>query len=134
LHRDLPYNPDFEPTSDHLFPHLLILVISEVRDKMTSKDESHNRMFSHINGTTEDLFDRMAVAELCKGWPVYRDASEWMNFRSLFCKEAYVWTSRLLLLAFRPSPSFLTLFPFQPSNGNPLLTFFLPSLERSPHR
>jgi hypothetical protein len=51
-------------------------------------------MFSHTNGTKEELFDRMAVAELCKGWTVYRDASEWMNFRSLFCKEgAYVWTS-----------------------------------------
>jgi hypothetical protein len=60
---------------------------------MTSPRESHSRVYSHINGSAADLLDRLAVAELCKGWPVYRDASEWMNFRSLFCKEAYVWTS-----------------------------------------
>jgi hypothetical protein len=55
--------------------------------------ESHSRQFSHINGPTSELLDRLAVAEICRGWPVYRDASEWMNFRSLFAKKAYVWTT-----------------------------------------
>ncbi|EXF74177.1 catabolic 3-dehydroquinase [Colletotrichum fioriniae PJ7] len=53
----------------------------------------HTRQFSHIGGTSTDLLDRLAVSELCKGWPVYRDASEWANYRSLFTKDAYVWTT-----------------------------------------
>jgi hypothetical protein len=41
------------------------------------------------------MLDRFAVSELCKGWPVYRDASEWKNYRNLFVdKGAYVWTSK----------------------------------------
>ena len=63
---------------------------------MASPEEPHSRTYSHINGPTSELLDRLAVAELCKGWPVYRDASEWMNFRSLFTDDAYVWTSRRL--------------------------------------
>ncbi|KXH25245.1 catabolic 3-dehydroquinase [Colletotrichum simmondsii] len=55
----------------------------------------HTRQFSHIGGTSTHLLDRLAVSELCKGWPVYRDASEWANYRSLFTKDAYVWTSAL---------------------------------------
>lgn len=61
---------------------------------MTSPTEPHSSVFSHINGSTADLLDRLAVAEICKGWPVYRDASEWQNFRSLFAPKAKVWTSR----------------------------------------
>ena len=57
--------------------------------------ESHTKQYCHINGRTSELMDRTAVAELCRGWPVYRDASEWMNFRNLFAKKAYVWTSKL---------------------------------------
>ncbi|KAF4774725.1 catabolic 3-dehydroquinase [Colletotrichum scovillei] len=53
----------------------------------------HTRQFSHIGGTSTELLDRLAVSELCKGWPVYRDASEWANYRSLFTKDAYVWTT-----------------------------------------
>ncbi|OHE96590.1 catabolic 3-dehydroquinase [Colletotrichum orchidophilum] len=53
----------------------------------------HTRPFSHIGGTSGQLLDRLAVSELCKGWPVYRDASEWANYRSLFTKDAYVWTT-----------------------------------------
>jgi len=49
---------------------------------------------NHINGSTEETLARYCVTELCKGWPVYRDASEWANYRSLFTKEgAYVWTT-----------------------------------------
>lgn len=54
-------------------------------------------MYSHINGGLEDLIDRFGVSELCKGWPVYRDASEWKNFRSLFAPKAVVWTSESCL-------------------------------------
>lgn len=53
------------------------------------------RTFSHIDGTQQELLDRLAVAELCKGWPVYRDASEWKKYRSLFAEDAYVWTGKL---------------------------------------
>lgn len=60
---------------------------------MSSPDEPHTRMYSHVNGTHSELHDRFAVSELCKGWAVYRDASEWMNFRSMFADDAYVWTS-----------------------------------------
>jgi SnoaL-like protein len=61
---------------------------------MSTPQEPHSRQFSHVNGTGQDIIDRVAVAELCKGWPVYRDASEWMNFRSLFTDDAQVWTSQ----------------------------------------
>lgn len=65
---------------------------------MTSPQDPHARVFSHINGSTADLLDRLAVAEICKGWPIYRDASEWQNFRSLFAPKATVWTSKSPLL------------------------------------
>ncbi|RWA04751.1 hypothetical protein EKO27_g10357 [Xylaria grammica] len=60
---------------------------------MTSPFDPQPEMYSHVNGNPADILDRLAVSELCKGWPVYRDASEWKNFRSLFCKEAFVWTT-----------------------------------------
>ncbi|WYZ39751.1 hypothetical protein EsH8_IV_000092 [Colletotrichum jinshuiense] len=55
--------------------------------------EPHSRQYSHIGGASAELLDRLAVSELCKGWPVYRDASEWSNYRSLFTDDAYVWTT-----------------------------------------
>jgi len=52
--------------------------------------------YSHINGTSEEILDRYCVTELAKGWPVYRDASEWNNYRSIFAeKNAFIWTSTL---------------------------------------
>ncbi|KAK7987479.1 Pea pathogenicity protein 2 [Apiospora arundinis] len=60
---------------------------------MTTSADAQVHQYSHINGSSEDLLNRFAVSELCKGWPVYRDASEWKNYRSLFCKEAMVWTT-----------------------------------------
>ncbi|CAJ2506718.1 Uu.00g079040.m01.CDS01 [Anthostomella pinea] len=60
---------------------------------MTSPIDPQTKVYTHINGQQNDLFDRLAISELCKGWPVYRDASEWKNFRSLFCDDAYVWTT-----------------------------------------
>ncbi len=49
--------------------------------------------FSHINGSTEEILARYCITELCKGWPVYRDASEWRNYRDLFTDDAFVFTS-----------------------------------------
>ncbi|KAK7949641.1 catabolic 3-dehydroquinase [Apiospora saccharicola] len=60
---------------------------------MTTSADAQVHQYSHINGSTEDLLERLAVSEICKGWPVYRDASEWKNYRSLFCKDAMVWTT-----------------------------------------
>ncbi|KAK4129928.1 hypothetical protein BT67DRAFT_430690 [Trichocladium antarcticum] len=60
---------------------------------MTSPTDPHTTCYSHINGSADELLDRLAVSELCKGWPVYRDASEWKNYRSLFTEDATVWTT-----------------------------------------
>ncbi|KAK3681111.1 hypothetical protein B0T22DRAFT_474019 [Podospora appendiculata] len=59
----------------------------------TSPLDPHSKSYSHINGSTSELLDRLAVSELCKGWPVYRDASEWKNYRALFTQDATVWTT-----------------------------------------
>ncbi|KAL1959527.1 hypothetical protein VTO42DRAFT_1972 [Malbranchea cinnamomea] len=57
--------------------------------------ETQPTVYRHINGTPDEILDRYCVAELCKGWPVYHDASEWNNYRDLFTDEdASVWTSR----------------------------------------
>jgi hypothetical protein len=59
-----------------------------------TETETQPTVWSHINGSTEEILDRFCVSELCKGWPVYRDASEWNNYRDLFCeKDAFLWTS-----------------------------------------
>ncbi|KAJ5913565.1 hypothetical protein N7504_002448, partial [Penicillium tannophilum] len=56
--------------------------------------ESEKFFSNHINGSTEEKLARHSIIELCKGWPVYRDFSEWHNYRSLFTKDdAYVWTT-----------------------------------------
>ncbi|KAK3358505.1 hypothetical protein B0T24DRAFT_540561 [Lasiosphaeria ovina] len=60
---------------------------------MTSPTDPHSKSYSHVNGSVSELLDRLAVTELCKGWPVYRDASEWKNYRSLFTDDATVWTT-----------------------------------------
>jgi len=56
--------------------------------------ETQPTVWSHINGSPEEILDRYCVSELCKGWPVYRDASEWNNYRDIFAeKGAFVWTT-----------------------------------------
>ena len=62
---------------------------------MSTPKEAHTKQYSHIGGDMQSMLDRFAVSELCKGWTVYRDNSEWMNYRSLFTDDAYVWTSKL---------------------------------------
>ena len=47
-----------------------------------------------MNGGENELLDRLAVSELCKGWAIFYDSSEWEKYRSLFTDDAYVWTSK----------------------------------------
>ena len=60
---------------------------------MTTPTEVQPKVWCHINGTQDQMFDRFCISELCKGWPVYRDTSEWNNYRDLFLNDAYVWTT-----------------------------------------
>lgn len=60
---------------------------------ITAKETWPTR-YSHLNGTPEELLDRFAVSELCRAWPVYRDASEWQNYRDAWAdKGSFLWTS-----------------------------------------
>lgn len=63
---------------------------------MTSPLDPHTKQYSHIGGSNSEVIDRLNVSELCKGWPMYRDNSEWANFRSMFTNDAHVWTSKTL--------------------------------------
>ena len=56
--------------------------------------ETAPRPYNHLNGTTEEILARFCVAELCQAWPVYRDASEWRNYRDVFTNDAVVFTSK----------------------------------------
>ncbi|KAJ7634988.1 Pea pathogenicity protein 2 [Roridomyces roridus] len=50
------------------------------------------------NGPDELALERFKLRELAEGWPLYRDAREWENFRSLFHPGAFVyttWTGRI---------------------------------------
>lgn len=61
-----------------------------------TEKETQPTVRSHNNGTTEELLDRFAVSEIVKGWPLYRDASEWKNYRDSFSEEGtYIFTSEL---------------------------------------
>ena len=59
---------------------------------ITAKETQPNTWL-HLNGTPDQILDRYCVSELLKGWPVYRDASEWKNYRECFADDAYVFTS-----------------------------------------
>ncbi|KAF9886113.1 hypothetical protein FE257_012048 [Aspergillus nanangensis] len=56
-------------------------------------NETQPTIWSHINGSPEEILDRYCVSELAKGWPVYRDASEWNHYRDCFTEDAYVFTT-----------------------------------------
>ncbi|KAF2159724.1 hypothetical protein M409DRAFT_70790 [Zasmidium cellare ATCC 36951] len=56
--------------------------------------ETFPKSYCHLNATPEQVIDRFAVSELCRAWPVYRDASEWQNYRDAWAdKESYLWTT-----------------------------------------
>ena len=54
-------------------------------------------VFAARNNTSdhddEHLLDRFKIREICEGWPTYRDAAEWENYRSMFHDDAYIATS-----------------------------------------
>ncbi|KAJ5640947.1 hypothetical protein N7528_000572 [Penicillium herquei] len=59
-----------------------------------TEKETQPTIWSHINGSTEEILDRYAVTEIVKGWPLYRDASEWNHYRDCFSDEgAYIFTT-----------------------------------------
>jgi hypothetical protein len=31
----------------------------------------------------KEALERFKIREICEGWPVYRDAAEWRNYRSM---------------------------------------------------
>jgi len=75
-------------------------------EKEEEKTQKHMTAtaWSHINGSPQEILDRYCVAELCKGWPVYRDAAEWDHFRHLFAEGgAWVFTS----MSYIPVPTYL---------------------------
>ncbi|KAK7408072.1 hypothetical protein QQX98_009787 [Neonectria punicea] len=45
------------------------------------------------NGPDHLVLERLKLRELAEGWPCYRDACEWENFRSIFHPGAYVYTT-----------------------------------------
>ncbi|KAJ7778580.1 PEP2-like protein [Mycena maculata] len=50
------------------------------------------------NGPDHLVLERFKLRELAEGWPMYRDAREWDNFRSIFHPGAFVyttWTGRI---------------------------------------
>lgn len=61
---------------------------------LTAK-EAQPAHWLHLNGTPDQILDRYCVSELLRGWPVYRDASEWKNYRECFADDAYVFSSML---------------------------------------
>lgn len=70
-----------------------------------TEKETQPTVWNHLNGSPDEILDRYCVSELCKGWPVYRDASEWKNFRDLFAdKGAFIFTSTLHVLHLRLFP------------------------------
>ena len=56
--------------------------------------ETAPRKFNHLNGSIDEILARFCVSELCLAWPVYRDASEWRNYRESFADDAVVFTSK----------------------------------------
>ncbi|KAL3464872.1 catabolic 3-dehydroquinase [Aspergillus heterothallicus] len=59
-----------------------------------TEKETQPTLWNHINGTPEEVLDRHCVAELAKGWPVYRDSSEWKHYRDCFAEEGgYIFTT-----------------------------------------
>lgn len=72
-----------------------------------TEKETQPNTYCHINGSIEEILDRFCVSELCKGWPIYRDASEWKNYRNIFAeKGAFCFTSELSIF-----PSLLNIQP-----------------------
>ncbi|KAB8069309.1 hypothetical protein BDV29DRAFT_194992 [Aspergillus leporis] len=51
-----------------------------------------------------DILDRSCVSQLCKGWPVYRVASEWNHYRNLFVTDGtFIFTNRGTVVDLNPT-------------------------------
>ncbi|CDR47518.1 RHTO0S14e04676g1_1 [Rhodotorula toruloides] len=46
-----------------------------------------------FNGPDKDKLDRLAIREICEGWPCHRDARNWRAYRSMFTDDAQVFTT-----------------------------------------
>ncbi|BGO88417.1 hypothetical protein NBRC10512_006982 [Rhodotorula toruloides] len=46
-----------------------------------------------FNGPDRDKLDRLAIREICEGWPCHRDARNWRAYRSMFTDDAQVFTT-----------------------------------------
>ncbi|KAK4935033.1 hypothetical protein LTR10_023845 [Elasticomyces elasticus] len=46
-----------------------------------------------LDSIDTDALERFKIREICEGWPTYRDAAEWENYRSMFHDDAYIATS-----------------------------------------
>ena len=46
-----------------------------------------------VENLDSDAVERFKIREICEGWPTYRDAAEWENYRSMFHDDAYIATS-----------------------------------------
>ncbi|TEY68507.1 hypothetical protein BOTCAL_0118g00050 [Botryotinia calthae] len=58
-----------------------------------TEKETQSVIYDHFNGTHDEIPARSCVSDLCKDWPLYHDASEWTNYRSMFAEEgAKAWT------------------------------------------
>ncbi|KAL2432103.1 Pea pathogenicity protein 2 [Exophiala dermatitidis] len=45
------------------------------------------------NGPDSLALERYKLRELAEGWPLYRDACEWENLKSIFHPDAYIYTT-----------------------------------------
>ncbi|KIW72461.1 hypothetical protein PV04_00652 [Phialophora macrospora] len=45
------------------------------------------------NGPDDLVLERYKLRELAEGWPLYRDACEWQNLKSIFHPDAYIYTT-----------------------------------------
>ncbi|EXJ75951.1 pep2-like protein [Cladophialophora psammophila CBS 110553] len=45
------------------------------------------------NGPDNLVLERYKLRELAEGWPLYRDACEWENLKSIFHPDAYIYTT-----------------------------------------
>jgi len=54
---------------------------------------ARNNASSPLDTIDTDALERFKIREICEGWPCYRDAAEWENYRSMFHDDAYITTS-----------------------------------------
>ena len=76
-----------------LYPETRMNGVTTSKKYNIPTQETAPRPYNHINGSAEEILARFCLAELCQCWPIYRDASEWRNYRDAFTDDARVFTS-----------------------------------------